>query len=172
VIGRAGHEGGGAIDLFGQHGADKGMGPGLRAEGNLPVRPGQNRRIQAIGASHHEDETRDSTVFQPRQKVGEAARGEGGRVFVARDDKAILKPSAQGLGLGRLARLSALNLDDLHGPQAMDAPGARRPGGPIRGQAGFWAIPQPPNAEKRDLQAQWALTPRWPESTDQIFSIL
>jgi len=63
MIGRTRHERGGAIDLLGQHGADEGMGPGLRAEGDLPVRPGQNRRIQAIGASHHEDEARDSIVF-------------------------------------------------------------------------------------------------------------
>jgi len=69
-------------------------------------------------------------------------------VFIARDDKAIFQPSAQGLGLGRLPRLSALNLDDLHGPQAMGAPGDRRPGGPIRRQAGLGAVPQPPDAKK------------------------
>lgn len=93
-------------------------------------------------------------------------------MLVAGDDEAIVQAGDQSLGFGRLAGFAALHLDDFHGSQAVDASRGRGPGAPIGRKAGFRTVAQPPDAQERYAQAQWALTPRWPESTDQIFSIL
>jgi hypothetical protein len=83
----------------------------------------------------------------------------------------LIDPRQDDLGLGRLARLAGFDLDDLHGPQAQGPTGRVRPRGPVEREFGFGRSPKPADAEQDDLEAQFVAV-RWPESTDQIFSML
>jgi hypothetical protein len=100
---------------------------------------------------------------------GEIARGAGRPVLVAGDDVGVLQVRGQDLGLGGLARLSRLNLDDLDRPQAQGPAGGGGAFGIVAGQLRLGGAAQPADAQQRNLQLAVA---RVGGSTDQIFSML
>jgi hypothetical protein len=172
VVGRAGQNGRRTVDLLGQHGSDEGVRPGLRTEGETFASLAQDLRVEAIGAADDEGRTADPLVPQVGQTVGEGARGQGAAVLVAGDqDAALIDPGQDDFGLRGLARLAGFDLDNLHGPEAQSAAGSARPRGPVEREFGFGSRSEAPDAEQDDLEAQFAAV-RWPESTDQIFSML
>jgi hypothetical protein len=113
MIGRSRQDRHGAVDLLGEHGAGQGVGPGLDAEGQGLVGPGEDFRRKAVGPADHEHDPPCAAVAQARDAVGERARGVRLAVLVAGDDVAVLELFEDELALGGLAGFPALQLDDL-----------------------------------------------------------
>ena len=101
--------------------------------------------------------------------AGEVARGPRRPVLIAGDDVGAFQVGQQNLGLGGLAGLLRLDLDDLDGPQAQRPAGRGGAVGVVAGQRRLGSAAQPPDRQQRDLQFA---TVRVGGSTDQIFSML
>ena len=170
MVRAAGQDGHRAVDLLGQHHAGQGVRPGLGAEGQGLVGPGQHFGRQAVGAADHEHQPPDPVVAQLAEAGGEGARGVSLAVLVAGDDVGVVQVLRQQFALGALAGLSALEFDDFDGPQAQGAAGGRRPLGVVADEAGLGRAAQPRYSQQGDLQL--AARCREGASTDQIFSML
>lgn len=90
-------------------------------------------------------------------------------MLVARNDMGVLEMGENDLGLGRLAGLASLDLDNLDRAKTQRPARSGGPLGVIDGQGGFRRSPQPTDGQQRDLQFAALM---WLESTDQIFSML
>ncbi len=137
MIRPAGQNGYRAIDLLRQHDARKGVRPGLGSEGEAGVGGVQHRVAVAVGAADGEGELALAAVAQGPQPAGDVARGSGWRVFVADDEIGAVAFGQQGRGLGVLARLAALDLDDFDGTQAQGPTARRGPGGVVQSELAF-----------------------------------
>jgi hypothetical protein len=168
VIGRPREDGGGAIDLLGQHGARQGVRPGLRSQRQGFVRGLEDGRVEAVGAADDEGDLSHAVVAQARQPLGEGARGSRRSALIAGDEPT-LGLRQQRFALGRLAGLAALNLDDGDGTQADRAARGGGALGVVEREGRFGGAPQASDAEQRDPQFAAA---RLGGSTDQIFSML
>lgn len=135
MIGTSGQNGRGAVDLFGQHGADQGVRPGLWAECETSLRSVQHRLIQPIGAADGEDQTPNTVIAQAPEERREIPRASGFAMLVAGEQMAAVQPVEQGLAFGGFSRLSGLNLDHVHRPQTQRSTRKARPFGPVHGQA-------------------------------------
>ena len=172
MIGRPGDEGGCAVDLFGQHRPRQGVGPSLGTKGEAPVSLGPHGVVKAISPANGEDHPADAVIPQTGQNLAQIAGGDGFAPLVARNQIGVVEASNQGLAFRRLGGFATLHLCNVHGPQAVWLPGGAGPRHPVGGKAGFQGWPQTPDADQGDAKAQLAPIPRWPESTDQIFSML
>jgi len=172
VIGRTPENADSAVDLLGEHGSHEGVRPGLRPEREPLARPPEDFGVEAVGPADDEGRAADPLVPQTRQAGGESAGRQRAAVLVAGDQGVFgSKAGEQRLGLGRLAGFAGLDLDDLDGSKPYRAAGSGGARGPVDREFRLGRSAEPPDAEQDDLEAQFAAT-RWPESTDQIFSIL
>jgi hypothetical protein len=143
----------------------------LGSEGEAGVGGVQDRAAMAVRAADGEGELALAAVAQGAQPAGDLARGSGRRVFVADDQIGAVALGQQGGGLGLLARLAALDLDDFDGTEAERSAARRGPRGVVQRELAFRRRAQPSDAQQRDLQRAPA-SMVCAEPTDQIFSIL
>ena len=169
MVGRSRQDGHGAVDLFGQHHADEGVGPGLDAEGEGLVGSGEHLGGQAVGAADHQHELPDAVVAKARDPGGEGARRMRLAVLVASDDVCVLQVLQEEFALGGLAGLSAFQLDDLDRPEPERASRGGGALGIVAGELGLGRAAQTADDEEGELQFA---TERAGGSTDQIFSML
>ncbi len=163
----------GPIDLLSEHGPDQGVRPGLRTKGQPTVGARPQGLVETIGAPHHEHYAPRAVIAQTRQSLGQASGRERLAAFIAGHDiVGGLETISQGRSFAGLAGFSTFDLDELHRPQAKASPDRGGAVNPFRRQSAFEGRAQAPDAQQRNPKAQFAPTPRWPESTDQIFSIL
>jgi len=169
MVGAAGEDRDGAVDLFGEHDADQGMGPGLDAEGEGLVGSGEDVGGEAVGAADHQDELAHAVVAQAGDAGGEGARGVRLAVLVATDDVSVLEVVQQELALGGLTRLSAFQLEDLDRAEPERAARGGGALGVVAREVGLGRAAETADDEEGELQLA---TERAGGSTDQIFSML
>jgi hypothetical protein len=169
MIGAAGQDGDGAVDLLGQHHPRQSVGPGLRAEGQGLVSGLEEVGIETVGAADDQHQSPDTVIAQGGDPAGEGAAGPDLAMLIAGDDMGVLQMGGQDLGLGGLARFAGLYLDHLDGTQAQGATGSGGALDIVGGQDGLRGPSQPSDSQQRYLQLAALM---WLESTDQIFSML
>lgn len=169
MIGLAGHQTGGAIELLGQHRPGQGVWPGLRSEGDFPFRPCRDSHIETVGAANGEGKVGRPLIPQIGQQGGEGARRQRLAMFVASDEVASLASPEEGFALGGLAAFLRLHFDDLDRIEAMGAANLAGATRPVFSQDGLRRRAQPADAQEGDSQCAWT----WAGgSTDHIFSRL
>ncbi len=168
VVGPAGENGGGAIDLLGEHDPRQGVRPGRRTEGQALGGGGQDLFIEPIGAADGEGEVVGSLVAQPGEKPRKSARGDGAAAFIAGDEADATRAGEDGFAFRRLAGLAGRQFDNLHRAETAGPSGSGRAGGVVAGERGFGGGAQPADTEETELQT----VARWREVTAQIFSML
>jgi hypothetical protein len=154
VVRRAGEDGDGAIDLFGQHRPRQGVGPRLGAEREPLGGSVQDARIQAVGAADDEGDAAQSLVAQALEALGEGAGGEGPAMFVAGDQRPLGEVREERLGLGRLPRATGLDFQDLDRGDPQGPAGGGRPRRPVQRQPRLGRCAQAPDADEDDGEAQ------------------
>ena len=152
MIWRPAHDRRCAIDLFGQHGPDQGVRPGLGSKGETFLRRGQDLGVKAIRAADNDNEFADPVVAKLGQVAGEGARGTCGAVFIAGDDVGAVQTIQQGIRFARFAGLSRLYLDNLNRSQTMSPPRRCRADGIVLSERGLSPAPQLADTEQSDLQ--------------------
>ena len=166
MVGAAGEDGDGAVELFGEHGAGEGVGPGLRSEGELQVGPDQDRGIEPVRAADDQGEAGDPFIPPAGEAGGELAGGERRPMFVAGDDALMVQPREEGRGFGRLPGASGFDLDEADRREAERAAAGLGAGYPVTGEGGFGRAAQPADADQIELEGQrasslqFAATPR------------
>ncbi len=146
------------------------MRPGLDAEGEGLAGVLQNRSIEPVRPADHQHQVAHPVITQPGDPLGKGARGKRLAVFVTGDEMSLVDLRAQNFGLGGLAGLFRLDLDDGDGTQPQGSARCGRPLGIVTRELGLRASAQPADGEQGYLQ--FASAARWRESTAQIFSML
>lgn len=77
MIGRAGKNGDGAIELFGEHDPHQFMRPDRIAKGEHQVRPGKDRMVMAISAANAEYSVSHAFIAPLLERSGELASRHG-----------------------------------------------------------------------------------------------
>jgi len=114
MIGRAGENGHGAIDLLRQHGPHEGVGPGLHAERQLFPRGVQDAGREPVRSADDQHKPPLAPVAQLGDAVGKGAGGVGRPVLVAGDKVGALGQGGEDrVRLGVLAGLLRFDFQDV-----------------------------------------------------------